>query len=109
MLNDCWTKRLGCCVVIFCRWGYEELGLVAYGDCGVAVGHKVQNGVLHYGVWEGVASDISPAVVPMKELYVGDEDAMSAPSGEYLVCVWHIDEIYPSCYPHRRRRIRCRS
>ena len=63
------------------------MGLVAHDDCGVAAGHEVHNGILHYGVWKGVTSDISPASIPLKELYVGDEDAMSASSGEYLVCM----------------------
>ena len=84
---------MGRCVVVLCRWGDEELSFIAHDDCGVAVGHEVHNGVLYYGVWEGVASDdVSPSGVPLKELYVGDKCAMSAPSGEYLMCVWHVDE-----------------
>jgi len=72
----------------FCCWGYEELGFVAYDDFGVTVGHEVHNGNLLYGIWEGVASDVSPAGVPLlKDMYVGDEDAVSIPSDKYLLCM----------------------
>ena len=92
MLDDCWCERLGWCIVVFCRWGDEELSFIAHNNCGVSVGHEIHNGVLYYGVWEGVVSDVSPSGVPLKKLYVGEEDAVSAPAGEYLVCVWHVDE-----------------
>ena len=88
MLDDCRAERVGRCIVVFCRWGDEELSFVAHDD---SVGHEVHNGVLYYEVWEGVASDVSPSGMPLKELYIGDKDAMSAPSGEYLLCVWHVD------------------
>ena len=85
-------RSLGWCIVVFCRWGDEELSFIAHDNCGVSVGHEIHNGVLYYGVWEGVVSDVSPSGVTLKKLYVGDEDAVSAPAGEYLVCVWHVDE-----------------
>ena len=52
--------------------GDEELSLIAHDDCRVAVGHEIHNGVLYYGVWEGVASDVAPSSVPLKKLYVGN-------------------------------------
>jgi len=68
------------------------LGFIAHDDRGVAVGHEVHSSVLYYGVWEGVASDVSPSDIPLEKLYIGDKDAVSAPAGEDLVCVWHVDE-----------------
>ena len=82
VLNDCW------CIVIFCRGGDDDLSFIAHDDCRVAVGHEVHNGVLYYGVWEGVASDVSPSGIPLEKLYVGDKDAVSAPAGDDFVCVY---------------------
>jgi len=83
---------LGWCVVIFCRRGDEELGPVAHNDCCVAVSHEIHNGVLYYGIREGVASDVASSSVPLEKLDIGNEDTVSTPACKYLVSVWHVDK-----------------
>jgi len=92
VLYDRWCERVGSGIVVFCRWSDEDLCIIAHDDRGIAVGQEIHNGVLHYGVWEGVASDISPSGVPLEQLYVGDKDAVSAAAGENFVCVRHVYE-----------------
>ena len=86
MLDDCWCGRVGNGIVVLYRWGDEELGFIAHDDRGVAVGHEVHNSVLYYGVWEGVASDVSPSDMPLEKLYIGDKDAVSAPACVCMAC-----------------------
>ena len=76
MLDDCWCGRVGNGIVVLCRWGDEELGFIAHDDRGIAVGQEIHNSVLYYGVWEGVASDVSPSGIPLEKLYVGDKYAV---------------------------------
>ncbi len=98
-----WSERLGWCVFFFLL-----LGLWGVGFCCLWWFWCHGNGNLLYGIWEGVASDVSPAGVPLlKDMYVGDEDAVSIPSDKYLLCMACRWGIHRLCCPRRRRRIRC--
>ena len=92
MLDDRWCEWLYRCVGVIRSWCDEDLGIVIAGDGCFAVGEEVHDGVSDYGVWKGVSDYVPASGVPLKELEVGDEDAMAAASGEDLVGVWHVDE-----------------
>jgi hypothetical protein len=54
------------------------------------MGEEVHDGVLNGRVRQGVATDVSATGVPLKELEVGDENAVAVAADEKAVSVWHV-------------------
>ena len=58
---------------------------------GFAVREEVHHCVVDDGIWQWVAAYITTLRVPLEELEVGDEYAMSITAGEEVVGVGHVD------------------
>ena len=92
MLDDSWGEGLRWCTCVIHRWGDYELFVVRDCDGRVAVGQEVHDGVFDNGVRQRVSGYIPASSVPLEELGVRDENAVSSPAGEYFVGIGHVDE-----------------